>query len=120
MDNAHRLLTPVPSRPHHDQLEVSVFGDLLVERHQRIDRVEVVLFGRLDDAAVDAVDRDLLAGPSEILVLDLTHLHGIEATAFNGLIDRQQAAHESGRHLLLRIAPGQVSALSATGSDEPS
>lgn len=117
MDDAHRLLTPLPTRPHHDQLEVSVFGQVLVERHQRIDRVEVVLFGRLDDAAAEAVETHLLSGPSEMLVVDLTHLNGIEAAAFNRLIDRQQADHESGRQLLLRIAPRQVCGLDAADSD---
>jgi hypothetical protein len=117
-DDAHRLLNPAVSRAQHDPLEVWVSGDVLVERRQRIDRVEVILFGRLDDPAAEAVERSLPTGPSQTLVLDLTHLNGIAAAALHRLIDRQQADHDRGRQLLLRIAPGQVSRLRAVECED--
>lgn len=122
MNDARRLLSPAGPAGRGDPADVSACGGLLVERHERVDRIEFVLFGELDRDAARVVELALLedatatatapaAAPATVL-LDLTYLSATEPAAVRRLIERQRADYRAGRQLLLRIAPQQVSQLS--------
>lgn len=113
MNDARRLLSPAGQPERADPLDVSVCGGLLVERRERADRIEFVLFGELDREAARAVELTLLEGAPSTVLLDLTYLSGAESAAMCRLVDRQRADYRAGRQLLLRIAPSQVSQLTA-------
>lgn len=111
-DDADRLLSAAPQPERADPLDVLVCGNLLVERHDRGDRLNYVLFGLLDADATETVEAQLLKGSEDTILLDLTHLNVAEPVALCRLVERQREEHQAGRQLLLRIAPEQVAQLS--------
>jgi ABC-type transporter Mla MlaB component len=110
-NDAHRLLRPAASPERLASLEILVCGDLLVERRQHPERVELVLFGQLHRRAAESVEAQLLDACEDPVLLDLTHLDLAEPAALGRLADRQREEHQAGRQVLLRIAPEQVAQL---------
>lgn len=111
MDDARRLLPPAGQSERVDALDLLVCDEVLVERYERPERLEFVLFGPLSSEATEAVERQLLDGAPDTALLDLTHVDVAEPAALSRLVDRQREEHRAGRQLLLRIAPDQVAQL---------